>query len=494
MKTEDLLNETTTKAPMSRIVKTKTMTPTGKAVTNYSQRGGPVTLDDTRSLNGSGSVAPVRQPKRQNPSSITSQTSALTPLRNSESATPDLGEAPIMGLGGTENRAVNLSSQPRLGDGASFEKTVTTAPDGRPVTNYVQTGRGAVTASGVNARLGDANFSTVNRAQPMPLGGFKPAHAELQNQTRIDGMVKRFQNISALNRLNHLQKIENMDGRLPASMRKEREQLEAQLAGNQQATAEQANQAAQLQSKENIAQQQLLGKEKIAQYELLGKVNGKKGGSKPPTGFRFVNPSDPNSALEPIPGGPADRLSSESAGKAALLDQGLLDVQRAGKKLFTFDDNGEITGVDRKLLATAQGNVPFTEGREFRSEIMNTIEGKLRIETGAAAQEGEVKRIADRFMPSVLDNDETIKNKMRRLEEFVKFARAKIDPRTKEMTLDFPDDNTSTDAGASSRLQPSSGSLIADDAEIDEFAARLQSQGLSDEEVMSQIRQRFVQQ
>ena len=115
----------------------------------------------------------------------------------------------------------------------------------------------------------------------------------------------------------------------------------------------------------------------------------------------------------------AGGLSGESAGKIAMADQAVLDLQDA--KSILFDENGEIK---RDIVAAM--NIPFTAGmpgntnaRNAYSKIHNSVAAKLRIETGAAATESEVRGILDRFLPKVLDPTSVAKDRLDRLEEFM---------------------------------------------------------------------------
>jgi hypothetical protein len=120
---------------------------------------------------------------------------------------------------------------------------------------------------------------------------------------------------------------------------------------------------------------------------------------------------------------PQAKETPEAAAKMALINQGIEDVKRANKMLFSQDGK-----IDRALLAKAMVSLPGTSGREFNSYIYNAIEAKLRAESGAAVPESEVKRMARRFVPGTMDNDSTIKSKMSRLNEWLGMAQTMTDP------------------------------------------------------------------
>lgn len=152
-------------------------------------------------------------------------------------------------------------------------------------------------------------------------------------------------------------------------------------------------------------------------------MGGSPGGGKAPAGYRWRDERNPQVGLEPIPGGPADELSPGDAAKASLIEQGRTDAREAASVIIGPDGK-----VDRIALAQMETRAPFTKGRSLRSLIYNSVEGKLRAESGAAVPEPEVKRIAERFIPSMLDDDATVKMKLQRLDEYLGATLNKMDP------------------------------------------------------------------
>ena len=143
---------------------------------------------------------------------------------------------------------------------------------------------------------------------------------------------------------------------------------------------------------------------------------GLNNGEKPPLGYRFAKDGN----LEAIPGGPAAKQSAESAGKVALIKQGAQDITRFSDLIS--DGKG---GFNRsKILAL---NAPGKIGaRTEYSTLFNAINSRLRLESGAAVPETEVKRAMTIFAPSAMDSDETIRSKMQRMEEFFASAEQEI--------------------------------------------------------------------
>ncbi len=149
-----------------------------------------------------------------------------------------------------------------------------------------------------------------------------------------------------------------------------------------------------------------------------GRMNATKdsagGGAKPPSGYRWKE-GEPG-VLEAIPGGPATVQSTEQAAKTALITTGIQDVERFKKLVIP---NGEVNKTIIRQMVIP-GGMPNTDSRKAYSYIYNAIEAKLRAESGAAVPETEVTRMARRFVPSVWDNDSTVKDKVDRLDEFLK--------------------------------------------------------------------------
>ena len=80
-----------------------------------------------------------------------------------------------------------------------------------------------------------------------------------------------------------------------------------------------------------------------------------------------------------------------------------------------FDKDGKF---DRGLAASASADIPFSKGKTVRQSIERAVEIILRLRTGAAAPDQEVKHYAKMFIPSALDNDKSAKAKIDALENF----------------------------------------------------------------------------
>lgn len=141
-----------------------------------------------------------------------------------------------------------------------------------------------------------------------------------------------------------------------------------------------------------------------------------------PSGYQWQDPDNIAAGMEPVPGGPADSQNVADASKTAMIESAMQSAQAFGEMIMP---GGK---VDRGLIGQMQANVPFSEGRQARVLIKDAIEAKLRAESGAAVPDSEVSRAAERFMPSVLDNEATIQQKMALLQEFLSDAMTNIRP------------------------------------------------------------------
>jgi len=168
---------------------------------------------------------------------------------------------------------------------------------------------------------------------------------------------------------------------------------------------------------EKLQQNKLIAEAGKIRSESSGKGADGKGAEKAPAGYRFQ--ADGN--LVAIPGGPASKLSAESAGKVALIKQGEQDINRF-KNLITNSDGS----FNRRKLASM--DVPFSlaGGRQENSTLFNAINARLRLESGAAVPEAEVKRALKTFAPSALDSNDTINSKINRMNEFFATAKEEI--------------------------------------------------------------------
>ena len=144
---------------------------------------------------------------------------------------------------------------------------------------------------------------------------------------------------------------------------------------------------------------------------------------KVPTGFMLKDATNPALGVTPIPGGPKDKESGESAGKIQMLRTAETALEGASNLVFNEDGSP-----NWKNIAMAGSNVPKTEGRELRNQMEFGIQAITRLETGAAMPESEVNNTRERFQPSVFDSPETIKLKMEMFNDFITGTIKLFDP------------------------------------------------------------------
>jgi hypothetical protein len=144
---------------------------------------------------------------------------------------------------------------------------------------------------------------------------------------------------------------------------------------------------------------------------------------KVPSGFMLKDATNPALGVTPIPGGPKDKESGESAGKIQMLRTAEAALEGASNLVFNEDGSP-----NWKNIAMAGSNVPKTEGRELRNQMEFGIQAITRLETGAAMPESEVNNTRERFQPSVFDSPETIKLKMEMFNDFITGTIKLFDP------------------------------------------------------------------
>ena len=137
------------------------------------------------------------------------------------------------------------------------------------------------------------------------------------------------------------------------------------------------------------------------------------GQGKPPPGYRAT----PNGGLEPIPGGPAEHLPGDMSGRLAMMQTARTNFAQARQYL-----------VNQMGIRSAIGNaLPFgaaisPQYDTARRQVQVAVESALRVMTGAAAPESEVKQYMDMFMPRATDPPQVRTQKLNLLEGFMSNA------------------------------------------------------------------------
>ncbi len=147
-----------------------------------------------------------------------------------------------------------------------------------------------------------------------------------------------------------------------------------------------------------------------------------------PSDYMLADPDDYMKGVVPIPKGPADKRSGETAGKEAMIDTAQHFMSSIDSILF--DPDG---GINRSALAEkAAGKVlpgaMVPEGSKLANSYEIGIQAITRLETGAAMPPQEVENTRKRFEPSVMDSDDVIRQKYLAYRLFLQNAKRYLDP------------------------------------------------------------------
>ena len=117
----------------------------------------------------------------------------------------------------------------------------------------------------------------------------------------------------------------------------------------------------------------------------------------------------------------------EKAGKTAMFKSAHNTMKKVMNSYFRKSEDGKkyIAKYKDKNIAW-KTNIPFFDGmpgdtraRNLYAWVTDVINVKLRGETGAAANEGEVKSIRARFMPGIGDTEDSAFEKLNQLDKFI---------------------------------------------------------------------------
>lgn len=139
------------------------------------------------------------------------------------------------------------------------------------------------------------------------------------------------------------------------------------------------------------------------------------GGVKMPAGF-MPDPNNPG-AVTPIPGGPAEQLPAELAGRIAIADSFLGQAGSLREKLAA----GAATGLWDRFQA---GNNSSSEQAGIYRQLQSGADALQRLLTGAGMTESEAAAYAGRYLPTYSDNAESAVSKLDQMTREVQNARA----------------------------------------------------------------------
>jgi len=116
-----------------------------------------------------------------------------------------------------------------------------------------------------------------------------------------------------------------------------------------------------------------------------------------------------------------------TVGQVAMVDAAKSDMDNFEKMLFPKGklDRSILFGINVPGTAGMPGN---TDARKAFSALNNAIAAKLRLETGAQANDQEIEEIAKRFRPTLADTEVSAKDKVQRLKDFMSSTLAMTRP------------------------------------------------------------------
>ena len=158
------------------------------------------------------------------------------------------------------------------------------------------------------------------------------------------------------------------------------------------------------------------GQEPVAQTTFVDAETGKPLVFDKKTGSYRVANVEGGVAPKPV------AMSPEQATRAQQFETIVTNIPKI--RDMVLDKNGNI--ISKLDIANSQVGTWGTKGREIRQAVKRTVEQALRIATGAAAPDSEVKNYTDMYAPQVGDTKEMIAEKFKALETFAEGTRAKF--------------------------------------------------------------------
>jgi len=135
----------------------------------------------------------------------------------------------------------------------------------------------------------------------------------------------------------------------------------------------------------------------------------------------------PRATVEPLT--KRGRTEPNRAGRLAMVQQGTQIAQSVLDDLAPLDPaDPKKRIVSEQLMLSTIFNIPYSEGGRVRARIKAALADKLRLETGAQANDQEIQNIMGRFMPTIFDNDATQIDKLQRMVDFFNQVLESADP------------------------------------------------------------------
>lgn len=127
-----------------------------------------------------------------------------------------------------------------------------------------------------------------------------------------------------------------------------------------------------------------------------------------PSGYRWVDPEDPDKGLIAIPGGPGEKVDAEVAARLGLAKSFLAQLPDIRKRIVAGEVTGPIDALTAKIGIGGPG--------EIRRQVDSGAEALLRMLTGAGMNKDEAADYTRRYKVSPIDTVESLTSKMDQLE------------------------------------------------------------------------------
>ena len=157
---------------------------------------------------------------------------------------------------------------------------------------------------------------------------------------------------------------------------------------------------------------------------------------KVPANYMLKDPNDPSKGVVPIPGGPGEKRSGESAGKEAMIDVSRKSLPQVVNAIFKGGDivKGDINRDVLFQKGAVQAGFPgrlAPKGQKLAQSMELGIQAITRLETGANMPPEEIENTRARFEPGYLDSDDVVRQKVIAYDLFMKNAKRYLDPNGK---------------------------------------------------------------
>ena len=204
-----------------------------------------------------------------------------------------------------------------------------------------------------------------------------------------------------------------------------------------------------------VQQERAAGREpkSFSGYQIMMKEAGRnqvniETGTKLPPGYRWIEPGNPNSSVEPIPGGPATAISGEIAARVGMADSFLGQAPAIRERLAA----GEATGPIDRFMG---GNISSSSQAEVMRQIKSGMDALQRMLTGAGMPVAEAAEYERRYLPTYTDDAESSVQKLDQLVRELERVKTIVTRGRGEMgTPPVPDDAGGwTDLGGGIRMR-----------------------------------------